>query len=140
MPPAPARVGPANANAAIFSDLPAGTAGFDDVLDWLAADKDAAIVRSTSFITWKPVPAAAAGMQPTKVAAPRCIITATACLGAQPGTDAAAQAAWRAGTPLTTHLSTACGQRPLYLVGLAGEALLRYHADVSGARVRRARG
>ena len=111
MPPARPGGAPSNVNSPIFKELAVDTAGFDDDLDYLAASKEASFVKSTGFIAWRPVPAAAVGAAPTEVAAPRGIITATAALGAQPGTDAAAQAAWRAASPLTTRLSTACLNR-----------------------------
>ena len=46
-----------NAVITLFSQLPLGTAGFDDVLDF-PVQKDEPFVKSVAFLPWLPVPAA----------------------------------------------------------------------------------
>ena len=107
MPPAgrPAGVGANAGLPQIFSQLPLGTAGFDDALDFLQADKDEDFVRASAFLPWHPVPSAANAAITTEVAAPKDLITAAACLGGRLASSAATQIGWASANPLTSRIT-----------------------------------
>ena len=102
MPPARQPGGVGNAGLApIFSQLPLGTAGFDDAFDFLTVLKGEEFVKASPFIPWLPVPGAGAAAVNTEVAAPKDLITAAACLGGRLAPTVATRNAWRASNPLT---------------------------------------
>ena len=105
MPPAPRPATRATINA-IFRDLPAGSAGFDDAFEYLTVSKDEDVVRSCAFIGWTPVPAVGPAARSNEVTAPRDIITAAVCSAARLATTVAARNAWRAADVLTGRLRT----------------------------------
>ena len=76
MPPAraPAGVGGHAGAAPIFSQLPLGTAGFDDALDFLQVQKTEEFVKASAFLPWLPVPGAVEAAISSAVAAPRDLI------------------------------------------------------------------
>ena len=96
-----------NAASTLFSQLPMGTAGFDDVLDFLSVQKDEPFVKSVAFLPWLPVPASGAAALNTAVAAPKDLISAAACLGGRLASTAATRNAWHTADPLTSRLTLA---------------------------------
>ena len=67
--------------ASSFTEVPNGTAGLDDALDYLSVDKGAALVKATPFVDWKALPAGGGAAVASLVAAPRSEISAVVGLG-----------------------------------------------------------
>ena len=102
----PARAAQRN-NATFFSEVPLGTAGLDDALDYLSIDKGTALVKATPFVDWKALPAVAGAAGAAHVAAPRSEVLALVGPGSYVGTNAADLRAWRAAAPVTSRLTLA---------------------------------